>query len=228
MPCLEYLDASHNKIHKIENLQGCTALKVGHPSWCSTNPRLASRLPEWHSSFTGMQELVLNGNKITAIEGLGRCSRLTELALNGNRLTSLRGLKEVSSSIDVSRCRISDCLYRASDSHACLALLSNTYAVSFMPRRIFRAAILWLTLFPLLRPGNETCLQILWVCENQLESLRGIPDSLPKLTELYIADNKLTSLQPLDKCCPEMELLVSFQRDLQCLQIAAKTIMFAP
>lgn len=116
LPALELLDLSNNRIQTLEGLQGCTALKVLHGHAMPADQAFLQRFAysvhrtsrESKAPFTSwmLQELVLTGNRINSIDGLGRCTRLTELVLTGNKLTSLKGLKDISASLDVRECQI--------------------------------------------------------------------------------------------------------------------------
>uniref|UniRef100_A0A061RTZ2 Leucine-rich protein n=1 Tax=Tetraselmis sp. GSL018 TaxID=582737 RepID=A0A061RTZ2_9CHLO len=164
--------------------------------------------------LTALRSLDLSGNRIEHIEGVSHLKQLSTLRLSNNRITELGGLEKLPSLeiLDVSYNRVQ----RMERLQGCtglkeLALNGNQItAIEGLGRCSLLAELALsgnrLTSLKGLKEVASS-LDILWVNDNLLESLRGIPESLPKLTELNIAGNKLTSLQPLERCCPALELL---------------------
>lgn len=143
-------------------------------------------------ALKGLRCLRIDGNNLQDVKPIGRIGgSLRELDVSWNALSSLEGLNRLSSleELNVSNNYIKS----LSEISKCTALRD----LSASSNRVKS----------LLSLKNLQNLDVLRVENNCIDSLEKVPESLPELTELYLAGNRVESVESLHTRCPRLDIL---------------------
>eukprot|EP00899_Mesostigma_viride_P014378 jgi/Mesvir1/22941/Mv19451-RA.2 len=163
--------------------------------------------------LVNLQALFLNDNHISKIEGLDLNRSLTSLRLDGNALESTTGLERLTALkiLDLSRNPISKlegltALTSLEEFSASGNALTSMEGLSKCTK-LLEITLSHNQISKISQLKGLSKLDVLRLDFNKISSLSGLSEDMTYLTELYLANNQITSLEPITTRCPNLETL---------------------